>query len=196
MLREFRRTLILCVLVLLIGVPFVFAPISDAGNTYLPMVFYQPPTLTPVATPTRTSTPTKTATPTKTPIPTKTPTRTPTPKPTVGPTVTPTLPPPTYSDCQADPNPNAAPNYPVRITAIDKAAETVTLKNVSTSALDLTGWNMCSVTGNQHHPVSGTLAPGASQTFSHGGSAIWNNSTSDPGALYNPAGQLVSYFNS
>jgi Lamin Tail Domain len=95
-----------------------------------------------------------------------------------------------------DPNPNAAPNYPIRITAIDKAAETVTLKNVSTTTIDLTGWNMCSITGNQHHPIGGTLAAGETKTYLNTGGAIWNNSSADPGALYNPAGQLVSYFNS
>jgi hypothetical protein len=55
---------------------------------------------------------------------------------------------------------------------------------------------MCSITGNQEHPISGTLAAGASQTFSGPAGNIWNNSNPDPGALYNPAGQLVSYFNS
>jgi hypothetical protein len=37
-------------------------------------------------------------------------------------TPTPTLPPPSYNNCQADPNPSAAPNYPIRITTINKAA--------------------------------------------------------------------------
>jgi micrococcal nuclease len=153
---------------------------------YVPVAF-NPPTNTPVpATATPTDTPGPTPRPTRTPTPTKTP---------VQPTNTPTLPPPTYNDCQADPNPAAAPNYPVRILGIDKVAETVTLKNVSTSAIDLTGWNMCSVTGNQHHPIGGTLAAGETQTFVNSGRPIWNNSSPDPGALYNPEGQLVSYFN-
>jgi hypothetical protein len=112
------------------------------------------------------------------------------------PTATPTLPPPTYNNCQADPNPSAAPHYPVRIVAIDKQAETVTLRNTSTSAVDLTDWDMCSITGNQHHPIGGILGPGASQTFVNIGGPIWNNSAEDDGALYNPAGQLVSYFHS
>jgi hypothetical protein len=84
----------------------------------------------------------------------------------------------------------------VRITNIDKAAESVTLKNTSIYPVDLSGWNMCSITGNQHHSIGGTLAPGASQTFVNTGGPIWNNSNPDPGALYNPVGQLVSYFNS
>jgi len=163
--------------------PAIFAASSGANTSYLAMVFH-------IVAPTAVPTATAAASPTKPPIPTLTP------KPTVGPTATPTLPPPSYNDCQADPHPNAAPNYPVRITAIDKAAETVTLKNVSTATIDLTGWHMCSVKGNQHHPISGALAPGASQTYPGPAGNIWNNSSSDPGALYNPNGQLVSYFNS
>jgi hypothetical protein len=96
--------------------------------------------------------------------------------------------------CQADPNPNAAPNYPVDIVAIDKSAETVTLKNVSTSDINLDGWTMCSVTANQQHPIGGTLQPGESRVFPGPAGNIWNNSSSDPGALYNTNGQLVSYF--
>jgi hypothetical protein len=61
--------------------------------------------------------------------------------------------PPSYNNCQDDPNPSAAPNYPVRIANIDKVAETITLQNVTAAdAIDLTGWQMCSITGNQHHP--------------------------------------------
>jgi hypothetical protein len=116
-------------------------------------------------------------------------------EPTPSPTATPTLPPPSYNNCQADPNPDAAPNYPVRITVIDKSAETVTLRNETAGdTIDLTGWHMCSVTGNQEHPISGSLAPGEERTFPNTGGPIWNNSSSDPGALYNGDGQLVSYF--
>jgi hypothetical protein len=118
-----------------------------------------------------------------------------TPRPTNTPTATPTLPPPTFNNCQADPNPNAAPNYPVRIVSIDKVAEVVTLQNVSTSAVSLDGWHMCSITGNQEQQgIGGTLAPGETKGFTNPGGPIWNNSTSDPGALYNQSGQLVSYW--
>jgi hypothetical protein len=106
------------------------------------------------------------------------------------------LPPPTYNNCQADPNPSAAPNYPLRIVGINKVAETVTLQNVSGETIDLSGWTMCTVTGYQHHPISGTIGPGAYRPFVNDGGPIWNNSSPDPGALYNPNGQLVSYFNS
>lgn len=103
------------------------------------------------------------------------------------------LPAPSFNACQPDPNPDAAPNYPVQIVAIDKGAETVTLKNVSPDPIDLTGWHMCSIKGNQEHPIGGTLAPGAQQAFPGPAGNIWSNSDPDDGALYNAQGQLVSY---
>lgn len=188
MWRELRVTLAIMAVVLVLFAPAIFAAPAAAPTNYnyLAAVFHIVPPPTPTTAPTATTA----ATATITPSPTRTP------SPTIGPTATPTLPPPSYNDCQADPNPNAAPHYPVRIMAINKAAETVTLKNVSAESVNLSGWNMCSITGNQHHPIGGSLAPGASQTFTNTGGAIWNNSSPDPGALYNPAGQLVSYFNS
>jgi hypothetical protein len=104
------------------------------------------------------------------------------------------LPPPSFNNCQADPNAEAAPNYPVQITGIDKAVEIVTLKNVSPDPIDLTGWHMCSIKGNQEHPIAGTLAPGQEQKFPGPAGNIWSNSDQDPGALYNANGQLVSYW--
>ena len=80
------------------------------------------------------------------------------------------------------------------IVTINKVAEMVTLKNVSAGAIDLSSWEMCSITGNQHHPIFGTLAPGQSRTFDGPAGFFWNNSSRDDGALYNPAGQLVSYY--
>jgi len=180
------------IVVLIVFSPAIFAVPDPAPTNSLALILHivaptNPPTVPPLI-------PTKTP-----PLPTITRTGPPTLTPTVGfipATSTPTLPPPSYNNCQTDPNPNAASNYPIRITAIDKDAETVTLKNVSAFPIDLTNWNMCSVTGNQHHPIGGTLAAGATQTYVNTGGPIWNNSSPDPGALYNPAGQLVSYFNS
>lgn len=128
--------------------------------------------------------------PTNTPLPTHTPTA------TIGPTNTPQLPPPTFNNCQADPNPSAAPNYPIVIININKVAETVTLQNIGSAAIDLTGWKMCSITGNQMHPIGGTLQVGQVQTFPNTGGPIWNNIEPDPGALYTPDGRLVSYYSS
>ena len=109
------------------------------------------------------------------------------------PTPTPTPLPASYNNCQADPSANLAPNYPIRIVSIDNAAETVTLRNVSSASIDLTGWQTCSITGNQQHPLSGTLGAGATTVFRNTGGPIWNNSSRDDGALYDPEGHLVSY---
>jgi micrococcal nuclease len=126
-----------------------------------------------------------------TPVPTAAPTATQGPVPTA----TPTLPPPTFGSCADRPNPATAPNYPVAIVAIDKVGETVTLRNVTTGdTVDLSGWQMCSVTGGQNHPIGGTLAPGQQVTYPGPASTIWNNSSRDDGALYDPAGRLVSYW--
>jgi hypothetical protein len=108
--------------------------------------------------------------------------------------IPPSLPPPTFNNCQADPNPDAAPNYPVRIVGIDKQAETVTLRNVSPDPVDLTGWRMCSILGNQFHPIGGVLQPGAAFTFPGPEGNIWNNNERDDGALYDAEGRLVSYY--
>ena len=120
----------------------------------------------------------------------------PAPQPTVAPVPQQPQPPTqSYNNCQADPNAANAPNYPVKITGINKAAETVTLQNVSGEAVNLDGWHMCSIKGNQLHPIGGPLAPGETKTFPGPAGNIWSNSERDDGALYNPQGQLISYWN-
>lgn len=99
-----------------------------------------------------------------------------------------------YNNCQADPNANAAPNFPVKIVGIDKGSEVVTLQNLSNQAIDLNGWRMCSIKGNQRHPIGGMLAPGERRSFNGPRGNIWNNRERDDGALYDPAGRLVSYW--
>ncbi|WP_129677772.1 DNA/RNA non-specific endonuclease, partial [Candidatus Chloroploca sp. Khr17] len=110
------------------------------------------------------------------------------------PTPAPAQLPPSFNNCADDPNAAAAPHAPVRIRAIDKRAETVTLQNVSTATVTLDGWIMCSVRGAQRHPIGGVLAPNESRVFPGPPENIWNNSSSDPGSLYDPAGRLVSYW--
>jgi hypothetical protein len=39
-----------------------------------------------------------------------------------------------------------------------------------------------------------TLEPGKTRAFKHTGGNIWNNRETDPGALYDPQGRLVSYW--
>ena len=80
------------------------------------------------------------------------------------------------------------------IIAINKIAETVTLRNTSGASLSLDSWVMCSIRGSQQHPVGGPLAPGETKIFPGPPGNIWSNSSSDPGALYDPQGRLVSYW--
>ncbi len=102
--------------------------------------------------------------------------------------------PPSYNNCQPDPNANQAPNFPVQIVAIDKQAETVILRNASAQPITLNGWIMCSVRGNQQHPVGGPIAPGQTITFPGPSGNIWSNNENDPGALYDAQGRLISYW--
>lgn len=131
-----------------------------------------------------------------TPTPTEIPTATP---------ITPTIPPPPTAtntpqpvtpNC-ADPGSANAPNTPIQITAVNKAGnpETVTIRNKTAQTIDLTGWWICSLNGNQMHAVlSGTIAPNASLVIpSEAGGPIWNNTTTDPAALYDRYGTQISY---
>lgn len=108
------------------------------------------------------------------------------------------LPDPSFNECQADPNASIAPNFPVNIVSVDKEAEVVTLENVSDAAVDLTGWTMCSITGNQTHDgIEGTLESGETREFTYTDvedGSIWTDDANDDGALYNADGQLVSYW--
>lgn len=103
--------------------------------------------------------------------------------------------PPSFNNCAEDPLADQAPHYPVKITSIDKRAEVVTLQNVGPDAIELLGWRMCSIRGNQlHEGLSGLLAPGETKSFPYLGSgSIWSNDGRDDGALYSPDGRLVSY---
>jgi len=99
--------------------------------------------------------------------------------------------------CAANPSASNAPNSPVRIVAINKAAspENVVIKNVGAGDVNVSGWRICSITGNQIHAVlSGTIGAGVQTTInSFASGTIWNNDNRDDGALYNASGGLVSY---
>jgi hypothetical protein len=105
--------------------------------------------------------------------------------------------PPSYNNCQADPNAANAPNYPVAILRIDKSAETVTITNVANTTVDINGWRICSIRGNQlHATLSGSLASGETRVIpSQASGLIWSNNDKDDGALYDAEGRLVSYWN-
>lgn len=170
------------------GAPEAPTATSNAGATAVPSA-----TTAATRTPTATNAPTTTNTPGTTPTTTNTPTATSKPGTTPTATNTPTLPPSSFTSCSVVGKPSSAAEYPVQIVDIDKDLETVTLVNVSSSTVSLADWKMCSVTGGQHHPISGSLAPQQQKTFTNTGGPIWNNDKYDPGALWDNKGRLISY---
>lgn len=97
---------------------------------------------------------------------------------------------------------STAPN--VIISSVDKVAELVTINNNGTSDVNISGWVLVSVTGNQRLTLpSYTLKTGDKVTIASGGARgdlfwtdgyIWNNSKSDPAQLYDYQGRLVSTY--
>jgi micrococcal nuclease len=89
----------------------------------------------------------------------------------------------------------SSPAETMAITFVNKDAEYVDIKNISSQPIDLAGWRLDSEKGSQSCTLSGTIQPGATLRvwaksgvgFSCGYSKnIWNNSESDPAVLYNP----------
>ncbi len=110
---------------------------------------------------------------------------------------------PDASQATADPSTSG-----VKIADIDLKSEMVTIKNTSGAAVDISGWKLVSIKGNQIFIFpSGTVIPAGgslkivSGPKAHTGpgilmwtkSYIWNNN-GDPGALYNAQGRLVSRY--
>jgi micrococcal nuclease len=114
--------------------------------------------------------------------------------PTAAPEATPL--PPSFDGRRTEPNAALAPNTPVAIVAIDKRAEVVTLRNVSTATVNLDGRTMCSMRGAQVHPgIGGTPAPDETRDVPRtGGGNIWTDSASDPSALYDAEVRLIAYW--
>ncbi len=88
---------------------------------------------------------------------------------------------------------------------VDRQAEVVRITNVSGQTLDLSGWTLVSVTGNQRFtfPAGTTLGPGKTLSVVSGPRAqggqdvllwtrrnVWNNQ-GDPAELYASTGQLA-----
>jgi micrococcal nuclease len=112
--------------------------------------------------------------------------------------ITPTPPPPAGERSHA---------LGVFIAAVDKRSkpEVVTLTNDALGPVDLSGWTLVSVRGNQRYTIPGgtRLDPGSSVTIYSGPGAdsagglfwtieyIWNNSELDPAELYDATGALV-----
>lgn len=113
---------------------------------------------------------------------------------------------PTHNAASAPTPTPAISSGGVVITSIDLKAEIVTIKNVSSSTVDLTGWTLVSETGGQTFSfpagttisagetiqiLSGSDAVAGSGQLLWGRSNIWNNK-GDPGKLYDASGNLVS----
>lgn len=95
----------------------------------------------------------------------------------------------------------------VSISALDKKAEYIVIRNSSANAVDLTGWKIVSVLGNQSFTFPAfSLAAGAAVKVGDSannsgidfhwldGGGTWNNSKSDPAELYDSAGKLVDVY--
>jgi competence protein ComEC len=103
---------------------------------------------------------------------------------------------PAANPCKQRVDAAAAPNAPIVIASVDKIAEVVAIRNIGASAVDLTDWTICSLLGSQLHAhLQGVLAAGeAREVPSQAARAIWNNRSKERAAVYNSAGQLISYW--
>jgi hypothetical protein len=95
----------------------------------------------------------------------------------------------------------------VEIVALDKRAEYVTIENKGTNDIDISGWMIISVKGQQRFTFpSGYVLEAGQQCkltsgdlkdtgdFTMANTTIWNNSSSDPAELYNDNGVLIDRF--
>lgn len=90
----------------------------------------------------------------------------------------------------------SAPNRPIKILNVDKQAGTVTLYNISSKTIDITGWRVVSATTNKPQPgIEGSLLPGEKKEFPAVGENIWHAGQRNDGALFDPNNNLMSYWN-
>ncbi|MDR7869749.1 MAG: MBL fold metallo-hydrolase [Tissierellaceae bacterium] len=95
----------------------------------------------------------------------------------------------------------------ILITGLDKIGELVTINNTGDSDVDITGWKLVSVRGNQEFifpnyilkagfsvTVGGYDSRNISDFIWEIGGGVWSNSQSDPAELYDPNGNLISTF--
>jgi hypothetical protein len=96
----------------------------------------------------------------------------------------------------------------VEISELNKKAEYIVIKNSGASAVDLTGWKIVSVRGNQTFTFPAfNLAAGAEVKVGDSatnsgidfhwldGGGTWSNKKSDPAELYDNTGKLVDRYN-
>jgi hypothetical protein len=171
------------------------APPADISPT-------EPPDGTP--RPTRTE-PAATAIPDTTPTPTSTadaprqvpPDSAPEPTDTPEPTRTPEPSPAASGDvCNRSASAADAPEAPLTLVEISKKTEIVTLENVSSQNIDLSDWTLCSLAGGERHKgFEGIIIEaGDTRRLVHAGDRIWDTEGSDDGALYDPDGNLISFW--
>ncbi len=78
------------------------------------------------------------------------------------------------------------------------------IQNTGNGPVDLSGWKLVSVTGNQTCKLSGILQPeGVLRVWARAGTTglscgfpfnIWNDTQADPAVLYDPQGKEVSSY--
>ncbi|CAM4286203.1 micrococcal nuclease [Paenibacillus endophyticus] len=93
------------------------------------------------------------------------------------------------------------------IVEVDKQAELVTITNTTSDDIQMNGWKLVSVRGNQTYPFGAylleakqtvvitsadVLSPSEYDLLQWGATNIWNNKQSDPAELYNQYNELVS----
>ena len=177
----------------------IIAPFTVTGNsapvvpTARATITSAPPGTTRTAT--RTSVSGSTPTATRTSVSGGTPTATVRGTPSGTPTATATLASTNAADlCRQTPDPTQALNEPIVIFNILEELDLVILENVGSETVNLDGWTLCSLTGDQVHTgLSGNIESLELFTFEYDGD-IWDDVQQDDGALYDPAGNLVSYF--
>ena len=179
--------------------PTDLPPTAAPTTPPLPTATTVPPTAVPTSPPAPTAEPTNapapTVAPTTPPVPTAEPTNAP------APTAAPTNAPAPTAEPTSPPAPSGAA---VSIVTVNKSEEYVDIRNNSGGDIDLNGWELVSETGNQRCALGGVI--GAGQTlriwamsedagqggFNCGfGGPIWNNSESDPAALFDAQDNLV-----
>jgi hypothetical protein len=149
--------------------------------------------------PAATAAPDTTATPTSTPVAPRQvpPSSEPEPTNTTAPTSTPEPAPPQTGDvCSRAASAADAPETPLRLVEISKKSEIVTLENVSNNDIDLSDWTLCSLSGGERHGgFDGVIIEaGDTRRLLHSGNRIWDTEGSDDGALYDPDGTLISFW--
>lgn len=119
---------------------------------------------------------------------------------------------PTIESITEQPAPTPIPAEPLPavagslvIIAVNYRDEYVDIQNLRDGQIDLVGWNLLSLKGEQNCPLNGVIRPGEtlrvyalSEDAGQGGfncgfgKNIWNNSERDPAVLYDPSGIEVS----